>query len=252
MTKSEDNPVLDSYRTSHASEGYGQHYSKTYEQGYYAHQWQLIEKPLFMKVLEQLKNRDSSKYLDFACGTGRILSVGEAFFEDSTGVDISADMLGRAKLNCTKSILIHQDITSVPLEDKYDVITAFRFFLNAEPALADDVLSAFHRMLPDDGGTVILNIHVNTNCPLGWFYELRNKIKGKTIANTKSLQQFEKVLENNGFAIERVYWYSFLPRTGWHFNFITKHLIVPVEKLFKLLPFLNGFSQCYLIQCKKL
>ena len=250
MTKILENTESDSYRTSHTSPGHGEHYSRTYEHGYYAYQWQLIERPLLRSLFSELKDRDKIRYLDFACGTGRILSVAEEFFGDTTGVDISDEMLRVAAQSCTKSKLVRQDITRSPLKVEYDVISAFRFFLNAEPALSDEVLSALHKILCKKNGILVINIHVNKSSPLGVIYELRNLISGKKLANTKKYSEFEEVLERNGFFVEKVHWYSFLPRIGWKFARASKYLMVPFEKFFKLFPFCSTFSQCYLIKCR--
>ena len=67
------------------------------------------------------------RYLDFACGTGRLLSFLENNFAASTGVDISKDMLNIAEKYRKKSELICGDITREHLLDgrKYDIFTAF-------------------------------------------------------------------------------------------------------------------------------
>lgn len=241
----------ESYRKSHSSLGYGDHYSKTYEHGYYAQQWQQIEKPLLEQIFDALEKKDDIRYLDFACGTGRILTVAEKFFNNTTGVDISPEMLRVAKEVCKDSRLVQQDITKFPLQGEFDIITAFRFFLNAESALAHDVLSVFNKLLPERNGILILNIHVNRSSPLGMFYELRNKIKGTKTANTKSYREFRKILEDNNFEIEKVYWYSFLPRTGWYFDWIPKYMMLPIEKILQKVPFVSSAAQCFLVQCRK-
>lgn len=251
MMKTLQEPISNSYRTSHSSPGYGEHYSKTYEHGYYAHQWRLIEKPLLKAVFATLKNRDRIRHLDFACGTGRILGVGEEFFNDTTGVDVSNEMLRVAARNCPKSKLIRQDITRSPLKEEYDVITAFRFFLNAEPVLADEVLNELHKLLPRKNGKLLINIHVNGKSPLGVMYKFRNMMTRKNLANTMNYDVLKDVLERNGFVVEKVIWYSFLPRFGNVFGEISRHLIGPVESFFKLFPFCADFAQCYLIQCRK-
>jgi SAM-dependent methyltransferase len=251
MMKAQLESDSDSYRTSHSSPGYGEHYSKTYEHGYYAHQWRLIEKPLLRDVFATLKERDKIRYLDFACGTGRILGVGEEFFNDTTGVDVSTEMLRVAAQNCPKSKLIQQDITRNPIKAEYDVITAFRFFLNAEADLADEVLNEFYKLLSEENGKLIINIHVNKKSPLGIMYEFRNLITGKKLANTMRYDVFKDVLERNGFVVEKVIWYGFFPRFGNMFGEVSRYLIGPVESLFKLFPFCAGFAQCYLIQCRK-
>ena len=251
MTEVLEKAVPDSYRTSHASPGYGAHYSKTYEHGYYAHQWKLIERPLLRSVFAEMQNRDKVRYLDFACGTGRILGVGEEFFDDTTGIDVSDEMLHVAAANCTKSKLIRQDITRVPLKSSYDVITAFRFFLNAEPLLAEEVLGALYALLPETGGTMLINIHVNRNSPLGLIYECRNLLVGRNLANTKRYSEFKGTLERNGFAIEKVFWYGFLPRLGWRFGRVSQHMMIPTERVFGSLRLCDGFAQSFLVQCRK-
>lgn len=248
--KISENTEFDSYRTSHTSPGHGEHYATTYEHGYYASQWRLIERPLLRSLFAELKHSDKIRYLDFACGTGRILGVAEEFFGDTTGVDISPEMLRVASRNCKSSELIRQDITRRPLEKEYDVITAFRFFLNAEPALADEVLRALHGLLAETG-KLFANIHVNKKSPLGAVYELRNMVSGRTIANTKSYASFKELLERNNFHIEEVIWYSVFPRFGWKFATVTNYLMGPSERLLSLLPFCSGFAQCYLVKCRR-
>lgn len=243
--------ITKAYRESHASEGYGEVYSKTYEKGYYAYQWRYLEKPLLEKVFSKIKDSGAKRYLDFACGTGRILSVGEKYFDETTGVDISGAMLKIAQKNCKKSLLIERDITKEPLVGTFDVITSFRFFLNAEKSLADIILDRLKENLSNDG-VLVVNIHVNKSSPLGYAYRFRNALKGNKIANTMGYSEFKIDLENHGFSVEEVVWYSHLPRTGWYLEWVPKYLMIPVEKVFNKLFFLpKKMSQSFLLVCKK-
>lgn len=237
------------YRVSHAESGYGRHYAKTYEEGYYAEQWRELERPMLVDVLTRLRDSGLTTYLDFACGTGRILGVAGQIFDDPTGVDISEAMLEVAREAAGSAKLVHADITRDPIGGQYDVITAFRFFLNAEPGLAAEVLSELRRIISPEG-RLVLNIHVNSTSPLGLAYRLRAAIPGKAKANTKSLAAMTKLLAENGFLVEQVQWYSYLPRTGWRLGWLSKNLLVPVERIATRLPGLTKTAQSFMLVCE--
>jgi SAM-dependent methyltransferase len=249
--KSESGDSLENYRASHASTGYGEHYSRTYQVGYYAELWRHIERPLLERILRELSERGAASCLDFACGTGRITQVNERFFEHAVGIDVSEQMLAVAKKACVRAELVQRDITAEPLDRKFDVITAFRFFLNAEPKLRDQVLASLAKAM-EDSGTLIVNVHVNHSSPLGFAYRIRNAIRGKTVANTLSVQHLESLLNDHGFAVKRIHWYGFYPRTGWMFNSLANLLQLPVERVFaavKILP--RRWAQSFIVEAQR-
>ena len=123
----------ESYRTSHSASDYGVVYSRTYQSGYYAALWSQIERPLLEEILKPVAGGNRN-CLDFACGTGRITNVVARLFGDVVGVDVASSMLAAA----TRSAhirFIQADITKTALGEQFDVVTAFRFFLNAEESL---------------------------------------------------------------------------------------------------------------------
>ena len=70
------------------------------------------------------------------------------------GVDVSEAMLARAC--CPGNVrLQHIDMTRHFLGETFDVVTAFRFFLNAEPLLREQALQAIRNHLTE-GGTARL------------------------------------------------------------------------------------------------
>lgn len=240
-----------SYRDSHASSGYGEIYKKTYEEGYYASQWDEIERPILERLFRDAKAKGARSYFDFACGTGRILSVGERYFDCTTGADVSEAMLSVASKVCQKSKILKTDITKNQIEERFDVITAFRFFLNSENELSELVLESLRKMMKDDG-FFIANIHVNKLSPLGCIYRLRNFLKREVVANTMGYQEFEELLKKHGFSVEKVCWYSYLPRIGWHFGPISKRLMLPVEKIFEKIPFLSKvLAQSFVVVARR-
>jgi SAM-dependent methyltransferase len=241
-----------SYRDSHSSPGYGEIYNATYEEGYYADQWRLIERPLLVDILSRLvAGKPQARYLDFACGTGRILATAEDIFEDCTGVDVSPEMLKVARKFCSKSRLLQQDITVQPISERFDVVTAFRFFLNAEEDLTDQVLQAMHASMNGDG-RLVMNIHVNQTSPLGIYYAIRSWFSDHEWDTRKSLPAMRDALERNGFEIETVHWYGLLPRFGGKFERISRALMLPLERVLNTFAFLRPAAQCFLLVCRKI
>jgi len=240
------------YRASHISLGHGSYYDKTYDEGFYKYQWIYLEQPMLMNIFQDLsKQKKVMSSLDFACGTGRITKLCEDYFERCTGVDVSDEMLKVASKKCPRTNLIRQDISHQILKEKFDVVTAFRFFLNAEHTLNIKILDSINQMLTDNG-CLIANIHVNSNSVLGYMYRLRNKILNRNIANTMSFDTFNKYLEDAGFYVSQVYWYSYLPRVGWRWPWIYKTFMLPFEKMcisFHLLP--RSMAQCFLVVAHK-
>ena len=149
------------YRESHL--GKGRDYHDKFVRGPYRSVIWDIEQAELLGVLARYQNAGSGRVrlLDFACGTGRILQLFESRVESSVGVDVSKSMLEVAESHLEKSELLHVDLTREPaLADRqFDLITAFRFFPNAEPALRDDVMRELVGLLADDG-ILIFNNHL--------------------------------------------------------------------------------------------
>ena len=243
---------LDNYRTSHSSKEYGGFYDKTYaEDGYYKTQWIELERPLLQGILQRIKEKSGdAKSLDFACGTGRILEVHENYFDNPYGVDVSESMVDIARDRCKKSNIILQDITKEPLSGSFDVVTAFRFFLNAEQDLRKDVLNALRGNL-SDSGYLVVNNHVNSQSLLGLAYRARNKWLKKCVANTLSYDEFEKLLNDAGFQIKEVYWYSYWPRIGGRGKWLSRVMLPLLDRIWKLLRLPKSYAQSYILVCIK-
>jgi SAM-dependent methyltransferase len=101
-------------------------------------------------------------YLDFACGTGRVIAFMEQKATTSRGIDVSREMLDLARTKVRRSEMVCVDITSdAPPEATYDLITAFRFFLNTEPELRLRVMRALGRRLKNEHSRLVFNNHGN-------------------------------------------------------------------------------------------
>lgn len=143
------------------------------------------------------------RLLDFACGTGRILSFLAPRFAEALGVDISQAMLERAaeKVEPTTT-LVCGDVThdAALLDGAFDVITAFRFFLNAQPDLREAALSVLVQHL-GDGGVLVTNFHGNTwslRAP-GFFIE--KYVRRRPVTNRISYRQARRLFAGHGLRV---------------------------------------------------
>jgi len=109
-----------------------------------------------------LINKEIYNHLDFAAGTGRIAKFLENNIKEQYLLDSSKKMLEYAKkiLDAKKSSFIEDDFTKINLNKKFDLITAFRFFPNAEYFLREKAMKFISEHLTDNG-ILIINNHYN-------------------------------------------------------------------------------------------
>jgi len=122
--------------------------------------WELEQETLNIIVYEL---GSIKTHLDFAGGTGRIAGVIEDYCDEQYILDISPEMLKVASENLSKAKIICADFTDNPSElgqKKFDLITAFRFFPNAEPVLREAAMEFISNKL-NEGGILICNNHRN-------------------------------------------------------------------------------------------
>ena len=171
-----------------------------------------IEKNILSDVVKNEINATAKgrvKYLDYACGTGRVLnfiierfSVSEIKL-DAVGMDISEQML--ATITDSPARLVKIDVsTESASENGFDLITCFRFFLNAENDLRNSVLRRLHIMLKEDG-CLIVNNHGSCSSFLGSLRFLKKS------THCMDDLKFLQMLSANGFKVKTVYGLGFLP-----------------------------------------
>lgn len=124
--------------------------------------WQ-IERRVLREILDRYRDNHEHlpDYLDFACGTGRVLGFVAPHTATAVGVDVSPSMLELARQNVPGVRLLEADLThgETPLDGRhFDLVTAFRFFPNAEPELRRDAISALTDHLRP-GGRLVFNNH---------------------------------------------------------------------------------------------
>lgn len=153
------------YRTTHiGSESWAKDYdSKLFAPGTFdAAIWEREQQLLNRIVDAQVTRRES--YLDFACGTARVLSCVERHFQTAVGLDISPTMLQVARERTRTATFVQGDATRDPQVlggARFDFVTAFRFFLNAQPSLRDAAMDFLASTLRDGDSRLLFNVHGN-------------------------------------------------------------------------------------------
>lgn len=251
--------MIKDYRESHTAIGKGDVYHNSFSIfNYRAYIWHW-EKKVMDQIFEKFSKSDK-QILDFACGTGRILTYLDTKSKDVTGVDISDSMLKVSTGNLPHMNIRKMDLTknNLLLKEKksFDVITAFRFFLNAQDELRLEVLDALYPLLKNDG-IFILNNHGNATgigVILGkiivgvknWFRKEEDKFVFKLLTERHLL----KILDTKGFEVVDIYHRNVIPVM----NEKTKFDLSNWEKWedwFSSKLFLRHFSRNVLYVCRK-
>lgn len=124
-----------------------------------------------IKELIKIYNINNEDYLDLACGTGNVSSILVNNFLNTYLVDMSEDMLEMACFKFmeqnTKAMIVHQDMTKLNLNHKFDLITCVldstNYILEDNKLL--DYFKCVYNHLKDEG---IFIFDINS------FYKLTN------------------------------------------------------------------------------
>lgn len=252
------------YRSLHISSESTVTYKQTYEFGYYAAQWRLLELPLLESLFKNLYAQGSRSMLDIACGQGRITLLGAVYFDDVIGIDYSQQMLSVAQQHRvedsrlkTKNVqFVIGDVRDFAVRNPFDVVTAFRFFLNTQDELRINGLRCVRRNLALHG-TFITNIHVAGGSPLAMFYKFSNstmRLFGRPpnrVRNSMSLRAFRDLLTQEGFEITNVYRYSLLPRVSTLTDSFAENHIGKIDRLSMAVPGMQLLCQSFIV-CARL
>jgi ubiquinone/menaquinone biosynthesis C-methylase UbiE len=239
-----------SYRNSHKYEAKGAEYEAYYQNK----SWQRFlwsrEQEIILKILEKYFAGKDVHLLDFACGTGRITQLLENRSKTSTGVDVSGSMLAVAKEKLKRTELIEADITvaNVLKPGKFNLITAFRFFLNAEPELRSAAIKELADLL-DENGCLVFNNHQNSGSP--WIrlrYRHYQKKNPEVTFNVMSIKQMDKLVEEAGLQIVEIYPAGFFnpPKIP-----VPDRLNRAIDWAGSKFKFLNRFSENLIAVCRR-
>src|SRR5690606_24464999 len=98
------------------------------------------------------------------------------------------------------------------LDGRFGLVTAFRFFLNAEPDLRRAALQAIEpRLAP--GGYLVANFHLNPTSLTGLYVRLRSLRRARR-RPMMSLDEARALLTEQGFEVEQTFGYGYLLHRG--------------------------------------
>ena len=187
-------------------------------------------------------------HLDFACGTGRILAFFEDYVQSSTGVDVATSMLETARSVVSKAKLVEADITRDAVFDgqQFDLITAFRFFPNAEPGLRQEVIAALTPLLRP-GGMLVFNNHRNASCLVNRVARMIKR--ASTPRAGMSAEEVATLVGSAGLTIEKTYHVGIVPEVESRL-FRPRFLVSWIESMATYLP-VGRLSEDLVYVCRK-
>lgn len=237
---------MEDYRKSHTHIGKGDSYQLSFTQSSYLHMVWQFEKKILKSILAKFYKNVEINHLDFACGTGRILCFFEHYTKKSIGVDLSPSMLSVARKNVKKAEIIEVDITRKNILEgqKFNLITAFRFFPNAENELRGEVFRELSNLLSPNG-YLVFNNHKHTGSLRNHLARLfgHREFKGMSQDETKAL------LISNSLEIVKIYSLCIFPASAKH-TLIPIFLLRPLELFLSRLPFTYDFGENLIYVCR--
>lgn len=165
-----------------------------------------------LKLLSPVKGR---RLLDIGCGQGLLLKEAQRLGIDACGIDISSEAIKLASANSPSSDIICGDAHRLNWDDDYfDYITNIGSLEHFEkPELC---FKEMKRVINKDGKVCIM-------LPNLYYYRhiidkvLSNKAPTsyQIIERFASLSEWTRLIEDNGFKIERIHKYNKFNRSKW-------------------------------------
>lgn len=242
---------MPSYRESHLTKG------ADYDESFHtiphrAMMWRL-EQQVLRSILTRAGRPRIEHYLDFACGTGRVLAFVAPYARSVAGIDISPTMLEVARKNAPGAEILCGDLTREPLlgNRRFDVISAFRFFPNAEDELRRDVLAQLVEHLQGDG-LLIFNNHRNPRSLIRRIDAARARLEPEPAGSRlMTHEEVEGLVRSAGLRIVRSIPLGTVPVDEARF-YGPRGLIEVIERLLSQIPAMRPLAQNAIYVCKHL
>jgi SAM-dependent methyltransferase len=201
---------MSDYRSSHLDAHCPAQFEVHYTRGHGHLYWNHFERPYLEKLFARLGRECPGRYLDFACGTGRITELAFPHFAETVGIDVSEAMLAEARRRIPRARLIQVDVmTDPPDVGIFQVISLFRFILSAEHHLREGVLNWLRTVIAADG-VLVVNNHLNHWSFTGLRHRLRNVVRGQR-GGPPTERHMETLLRRCGFEIVEAYGFAIIP-----------------------------------------
>jgi SAM-dependent methyltransferase len=223
-----------------------------------------LEHSILRDLFRRLRSSDpNTAYLDFACGTGRILEVFKDLIRTKVGVDTSSGQLTVARAKVPDAELIHGNIVTDPGllgGRKFGLITSFRLLLNLEPENRVPILRALRELLTADGYLIIDN-HMNRYSILGLSALFAHKVlrvpkkplvpEGRRgIISTMAESEMRAVLAAAGLQVDEIHRIFMLPGHK-SFQLLPTRWLIAVEAFLSRIPLANRVSKNQIYVCRR-
>ena len=230
--------------------GRGPDYHETFSpqvNPYRAMVWRLEQRALDAVRREYLTS-GSVAHLDFACGTGRILEHFREHVASATGIDVSSSMMEVARRVAPHAELIEADLTQHDVlgDRSFDLVTAFRFFPNAESDLRQAVMSVLARHLSPTG-VLVFNNHKNRNSLRRRLSRLRGR---GGVAGTMTHEEVEALLPRAGLRVVKVIPLAIVPLSEKRVV-LSVRVVEPFERMIGGRAALAGLAQDIIYVCRR-
>lgn len=236
------------YRSSHLDARCPAEFDGHYITGHGHLYWNHFERPYLEKLFARLGREYPGRYLDFACGTGRIMALASPHFSEVVGIDVSEAMLSEARQRVPGARLLQADVLTEPVDvGSFRVISLFRFILSAEDHLREGVLRWLRTVIAPDG-VLVVNNHLNRWSVTGWRHRLRNVVQGKP-GGPPTEQYMETLLRRCGFEIIDAYGFGVIPPWRNTRPFLSAQLL-RVERLLGASTKLQAYAKDRIYVCR--
>ena len=236
------------YRKSHLNPEKGASYEEHFQSNpYRAMIWQL-EQQILDRILARNFKDQEVRLLDFACGTGRITRYLEGRVTEAVGVDLSPSMLRIARANSQRVEIIEADLTNSDVlgDRQFDLITAFRFFPNAQDSLRTAAMNVLVRHLAPTG-YLVFNNHKNSRSCLRRLARLLKRADAKD--RDMDPHAVTELTKTAGLEISRVYHLGVFPATEGHM-LLPEGILRPLERTMSRCRPLRHFAQNLIYVCR--
>jgi ubiquinone/menaquinone biosynthesis C-methylase UbiE len=223
-----------------------------------------LEHVILGDLFRRLRSSDpNTVYLDFACGTGRIISVFKDLIRTKVGVDTSEGQLAVARQKVPGAEFIRGNVVANPVllgGRRFDLITGFRLLLNLEPENRAPILRSLRELLTSDGHLIVDN-HMNRYSILGLTALFAHKVLRvpkkpgvppgrRGIISTMSEAEMRRSLAEAELRVEEVHRIFVLPGYG-SFLLLPARWLVAVETLLSRVPLINRLSKNQIFVCRR-
>ena len=175
----------------------------------------LLQKELLYSVLEKCSIKKGDKILDIGAGTGRFVIPFAKKGYDAYGIDISEEMLQRAKNKAGDLPNLHLEkanAKNMPFSDNYfEFVTAYRVLVHIPDY--EDAVKEIYRVLKPGGFALVEFNNKYSLSGLGKLLRQLRKMFGvaeETDAKIVSRYRLSKSFLNAGFEIEKIYHQFFI------------------------------------------